>query len=135
MRIRCEKSSLSPDQIANLPGQDAATAALWRSKFAVDVGREYSPLGMYSDLGSLWVYVVDSFNRLRVAPLGLFAIVDGSIPVSWKVSQERATSVVFVAPPDASKLSFADRVDEQEPTALNSFNRMLAELGYRRDGV
>jgi hypothetical protein len=111
-----------------LPASDAATAALWRSEFDVDAGSEYDVFGMYFHRGTLWVYVIDPFDRLRPAPLALFTIVDGAIPTTWKVSQERSTGAVFLASPEASKLSFAARVDELEPTAVNSFNRMLAEL-------
>jgi len=79
------------------------------------------------------VYIVDTFDRLRVAPLALFAIIDGRVPHTWAVSMSSAEEAVFIAPIEASRVTFADEVDEQEEEALAVFNSLLVRQKRRPD--
>ena len=126
MRVRCKSSQLSPEQVAALPAQNGTLVALWRGHYAVDVGRDYDVLSIYWHDGALWVFFANEYSQPRVAPLGLFTIIDGTIPRTWRISSDE--SAVFLAPADASSLTFADRVDEGEPSAVIIFGRMLAEM-------
>jgi hypothetical protein len=98
---------------------------LWQAEFAVDPGREYEALGLYLHRGVMWVYVLDDFDRVRPAPLSLFRILDPEISRTWRVSSQDNGAVVFIAPPEASDLYFADKVENSEPLALKSLRVIL----------
>jgi hypothetical protein len=109
-----------------LIGPQQAPPELWQAEFAVDPGREYDALGLYLHRGVMWVYVLDDFDRVRPAPLSLFRILDPETPRTWRVSSQHDGAVVFIAPPEASDLYFADKVENCDPLALKSLRAILA---------
>ncbi len=86
MRVKGVREKMSAEQIAALPVSPSISPKLWEHAFAVEPGREYVALGLYSHHGVMWVYFLDEFEQLRVAPLALFVVVDARIPAKWLAS-------------------------------------------------
>jgi hypothetical protein len=97
--------------------------------FDVEIGMEYTPLGLYMQDGVMWAYIVAPYSQIRVAPLDLFEVIESTIPAEWRVSRDVDSGALFIAPPDASYSFFADDVDEIEPKANAVFLRLLKDAG------
>lgn len=132
MRLKCHQQKLTDEQVALVPTTKSESHGLWESKFDVEIGKEYVALGLYLQHGVLWVYVANEFNAIRVVPLCLFRILDGRLPSSWRISSNSECTVAFMAPPEASDLLFADRVDEMDPRALDVWRRIVKESSDRQ---
>lgn len=128
MRVRCERSSLSAEQVRAL-GMGFPDLLKVRANFAVDPGQEYDVAGVYVKSGIVWLNLIEPDQRVVSAPGQLFVITDGNIPRSWTISKDADSEVVYIAPIDASDIFFADRVDRSEDRAIAALRRILAELG------
>jgi hypothetical protein len=129
MKLRCLRERLTEGEAAYrhlLVGPQPSIAG---AAFDVEIGVEYIPLGLYLQHGVMWAYIVAPYLQLRVAPLDLFEVIESTIPAEWRVSREVDSGALFIAPPDASTVFFADDVDEIVPQANAVFLRLLKDAG------
>jgi hypothetical protein len=132
MRIKCERQSLTSEQLAVL-APHPSHAPVFGLRFRVEEGEVYDVTGLYIHRGLVWYNVIDAGGKVVSAPSQLFAIVDGGIPASWIVSVDESRTVVFVGSRGSSYLYFADDVDNSVDTAIVELDRILDELGRKRE--
>lgn len=130
MKIRCVRLLPNRQQSKQLgkyyhPGKQV---------FEVAIGKEYIVFCLEVLDGMAWVHFDSGSNRLSIAPLCLFEVIDGRVSQYWELRLWKDNNVLL-RPPSFYKEFFHDDLAEGVPEIVAEFQkvRTLLEAETQRE--
>ena len=123
MKIRCVKLLPNKQQSKQLgkyyyPGKQV---------FEVEIGKEYVVFCLEIIDGMAWVNFDSGSNRLSIAPLCLFEVIDGRVSRYWELRIWEENKILF-RPPTFFKEFFHDDLAEGIPETVMEFHKVRSML-------
>ena len=133
MIVKCTANSGADLPVSQLSPSSGFTE---RTDFPLSLGRTYHVFALTLFLGGTWYFVLDDDNLDWPvwAPAELFEIVDGSLPVGWRVGEvrgDRGLYPVISFEEWADDPGFYERLVDGEPRTVEIFKRRRAEIEGR----
>lgn len=123
MRIKCVRLAPTERQAKQLGKNYYSNQQV----FGLTLGKEYLVFCLEILDGIAWVHLDSGTNRLSIAPLCLFEIVDGSVSKYWEFRLWKDNNFLF-RPPSFYEDFFHDDLAEGVPKVVAEFQKIRAML-------